>query len=84
MPIKSEERRRLKSARDTKESRTSCGRKDSVKQMVSGLLAAAWIERSVWFEFVAVFIYIHIIEEKCHSESPSQLRDTIRSLAEQN
>ena len=26
---------------------TSCGRKDSVKQMMSGLSAVAWIERSV-------------------------------------
>ena len=35
---------------DTKESDTSCGRKDSVKQMISSLLASTCIERFLRLE----------------------------------
>ena len=45
--------------RDTRESWISCGRKDSVKQIISGLSAAVWIETSVGSEQSPWMIEVH-------------------------
>jgi len=45
----------------TMESGSSCGRKDSVKQMISGLLAAALIERSVRLERRPQMFEVHTV-----------------------
>ena len=41
-----------------------CGRKDSVKQMVSSLTALAWIERSVRLERRPQMFEIHIVMDR--------------------
>ena len=46
---------------DTKESGASYGRKDSVKQMMSSLSAAAWIERSVRLEWRPWMFEVHTV-----------------------
>ena len=42
----------------------SCGRKDSVKQMMSGLSAAAWIERSVRLEQMLQMLEDHTVWDR--------------------
>ena len=61
-PIKSEETVTVE--RDTKVSGLSWGRKDSGKQMMSDLLAAAWIERSVRLEQRPRMFEVHTAKDR--------------------
>ena len=48
----------------TKESGMSCGRKDSVKQMMSNLSAVAWIERNVRLELRSQMRGVHTVWDR--------------------
>ena len=64
--------------RDSKESGTSCGRKNSVKQMMSGFSAAAWIAISIRLEQRLQMFLVHTVRDR--GGGNGMVQDTVEAF----